>query len=132
MNSEKFSNFGLFLEWLKSHWNGDWEHSYGFDIGTMDNPGFSITIDLQETECADYPPDSRNRDYEAQYQADPPAIWYEINRDADKFVAYCSFDAFDVVFGEFMEFVSQSRKDQGLPQFNPNEPQMYEEWYPQS
>ena len=29
--------------------NGEWEHSYGFDIGTLDNPGWSIDFDLAHT-----------------------------------------------------------------------------------
>ncbi len=41
------------IEWL-SNWylsncNGDWEHSYGITIETLDNPGFSVEIDLSET-----------------------------------------------------------------------------------
>lgn len=38
------------LEWL-SEWyinncDGDWEHNYGITIDTIDNPGWSISIDL--------------------------------------------------------------------------------------
>jgi hypothetical protein len=30
--------------------NGDWEHSYGIDIKTTDNPGWTISIDIEDTE----------------------------------------------------------------------------------
>lgn len=36
-------------EWYESQCNGDWEHSYGISIGTLDNPGWLVEIDLTET-----------------------------------------------------------------------------------
>jgi len=36
-------------QWFQSECNGDWEHSYGVEIETLDNPGWSVKIDLQET-----------------------------------------------------------------------------------
>jgi hypothetical protein len=36
--------------WYLSNCNGDWEHEYGIAIETLDNPGWSITINLEETE----------------------------------------------------------------------------------
>jgi hypothetical protein len=35
--------------WYASNCNGDWEHSYGVLIQTIDNPGWSIIIDLIDT-----------------------------------------------------------------------------------
>jgi hypothetical protein len=35
--------------WYESQCNGEWEHSYGIDIDTLDNPGWTIKIDLRET-----------------------------------------------------------------------------------
>jgi hypothetical protein len=37
-------------EWYLSNCNGDWEHTYGVKIDTLDNPGWSIVIDLDETQ----------------------------------------------------------------------------------
>ena len=31
--------------WYQAQCNGDWEHQYGVKIGTLDNPGWSVTID---------------------------------------------------------------------------------------
>jgi hypothetical protein len=36
-------------EWLSSRANGDWEHCYGMRIHTLDNPGWRVSIDLDET-----------------------------------------------------------------------------------
>ena len=35
--------------WYLSACNGDWEHSSGVTIGTLDNPGWSFTVDLMGT-----------------------------------------------------------------------------------
>lgn len=39
-------------EWYCAQCNGDWEHTYGVKIDTLDNPGWMLTIDLAETELA--------------------------------------------------------------------------------
>ncbi len=31
------------------HCDGDWEHSYGITIDTLDNPGWKVSIDLSDT-----------------------------------------------------------------------------------
>jgi hypothetical protein len=41
------------LDWL-THWyeqqcDGQWEHSYGVTIDTLDNPGWALKIDLSDT-----------------------------------------------------------------------------------
>jgi hypothetical protein len=36
-------------EWYLSQCNGRWEHSYGIRIDTLDNPGWSVFINLKET-----------------------------------------------------------------------------------
>ena len=36
-------------DWYLSNCNGDWEHFYGVKIDTLDNPGWMVTIHLNET-----------------------------------------------------------------------------------
>lgn len=36
-------------KWYQNNCDDDWEHQYGVSIVTIDNPGWSITIDLDET-----------------------------------------------------------------------------------
>jgi Immunity protein 53 len=36
--------------WYAAQCDGDWEHSYGIRIDTLDNPGWSVEIDLADTE----------------------------------------------------------------------------------
>ena len=37
-------------KWYASQCDGDWEHYHGISIGNLDNPGWMVTIDLDETE----------------------------------------------------------------------------------
>ena len=36
----------LLQEWYVAQCDGDWEHSYGVKIDTLDNPGWSLKVDL--------------------------------------------------------------------------------------
>jgi Immunity protein 53 len=47
------SVFERLQRWYLAECNGDWEHSYGVKIDTLDNPGWVVTIDLFETGWAD-------------------------------------------------------------------------------
>ena len=47
----------LLENWYSARCNGDWEHQYGVTIGTLDNPGWSLEIDLRGT-----PAESRTLD----------------------------------------------------------------------
>ncbi|MHA3841353.1 immunity 53 family protein [Sphingomonas aestuarii] len=37
------------MQWYAAECNSDWEHSYGVEINTLDNPGWTLKIDLRET-----------------------------------------------------------------------------------
>lgn len=40
-------------QWYASQCDGEWEHEYGIKIYTLDNPGWSINIDLKYTKLED-------------------------------------------------------------------------------
>lgn len=42
-------------EWYESQCNDDWEHQFGVEIDTLDNPGWNVTIDLDDTNLAGKP-----------------------------------------------------------------------------
>jgi len=37
--------------WYHSQCDGEWEHSWGARIGTLDNPGWAIDVNVEETVC---------------------------------------------------------------------------------
>ena len=42
-------------EWFASNCDGDWEHDFGIRIETMSDPGWMVTIDLEETNLEEMP-----------------------------------------------------------------------------
>ncbi len=38
--------------WYATQCDGDWEHGAGISIGTLDNPGWTVRIDLADTEAS--------------------------------------------------------------------------------
>jgi hypothetical protein len=44
------ANFLWLLDWYQAHCNGDWEHGSGIHIGTIDNPGWTLSVNLEDTE----------------------------------------------------------------------------------
>jgi Immunity protein 53 len=38
--------------WYATQANGDWEHERGINISTLDNPGWTVEIDLAETDLS--------------------------------------------------------------------------------
>jgi hypothetical protein len=52
--------------WYTAQCDGAWEHHYGITIGTLDNPGWYVVINLVETpsEAAEFEPVVRHRSEE--------------------------------------------------------------------
>lgn len=65
--------------WFARECDGDWEHSFGVKIETLDNPGWLVTADLAETEW---------EDLEVQRQIDEPSEtnWVQHEVVGQKFV----------------------------------------------
>nr|TKK07812.1 hypothetical protein SrhCFBP13529_11555 [Stenotrophomonas rhizophila] len=36
-------------KWYADQCDGDWEHSFGIRIDTLDNPGWTVSVDLTDT-----------------------------------------------------------------------------------
>ncbi|MGV3539586.1 MAG: immunity 53 family protein [Rufibacter sp.] len=41
--------FDRIQDWYRNHCDGEWEHDYGVKISNVDNPGWSVEIDLEDT-----------------------------------------------------------------------------------
>ncbi|MBA3426273.1 MAG: immunity 53 family protein [Rubrobacter sp.] len=51
-------------EWYLAQCAGDWEHSFGVTIGTLDNPGWTLSVDLTDTDLESEPFEELTEDYE--------------------------------------------------------------------
>lgn len=71
-------------EWYHSQCNGDWEHSYGITISNIDNPGWTVKIDIRETELEhiDFPEVSYGVGEQAESSGDN---WLLCRRVENKF-----------------------------------------------
>jgi hypothetical protein len=59
-------NFTWLEHWYSDQCDGDWEHTYGIRIDTLDNPGWSVRIDLTGTRFAELP----NVEIKEKYESD--------------------------------------------------------------
>lgn len=48
-------NLSWLMQWYLAECTDDWEHSYGVKIDTLDNPGWTLKIDLRETDLVGRP-----------------------------------------------------------------------------
>ena len=69
------SNALDFLQnWYLAQCDGDWEHQHGVEIGTLDNPGWRIKVNLAGTELEDAELD---REITARTDDDWLHVWIE-------------------------------------------------------
>jgi hypothetical protein len=47
--TERLDDLAWLCDWYAGNCDGDWEHEFGIAIETLDNPGWSIRIDLTRT-----------------------------------------------------------------------------------
>jgi hypothetical protein len=47
-------------QWYRAQCDGDWEHEWSVRIATLDNPGWTVAIDLEETTLSGRPYERTN------------------------------------------------------------------------
>ena len=91
------------LDWLEnwyiSQCNEDWEHQYGICIDTIDNPGWSLTVDLYDTELekAEFSKIKINSD----------KGWMTCWVENQKFEGRCSPDNLKIILKIFKDWVEK-------------------------
>lgn len=69
--------------WYNSNCDGDWEHQYGFSLETVDNPGWYITVDLDDTH-------QENQAFAAIDTEDDGQLgWINLKKDGTKLQGAC-------------------------------------------
>jgi len=84
MNNIKNSDdLNWLIQWYNNQCDGEWEHGNGISIVSLDNPGWHIIIDLQDTEL-NYKP------FEKIVIENSETDWYRCFVRENKFEGACS------------------------------------------
>ena len=86
------------MDWYNSNCDGDWEHEYGVRIDTLDNPGWSITIDLVDTSLHGY-----ETEFVRVENSDDD--WYDFKFHDNKFTAGGDPTKLELLLTKFKEVV---------------------------
>lgn len=84
--------------WYKTNCNGDWEHTYGIKIETLDNPGWSVVVDLKETNL-----EHLTREYTLIENSDDD--WYALSITDSRFEASSDPSKLEFLLYKFKEIV---------------------------
>lgn len=94
--------------WYHSQSNGDWEHCYGVKIDTLDNPGWQLSIDLEETDMEDVP-FTEVQHNEMGHRYEDNLDWFVCRKIGSKFVGYSGPEQLEAMLTVFLTWVrSQS------------------------
>jgi hypothetical protein len=87
-------------EWYRAQCNDEWEHSYGVRIDTLDNPGWSVTIDLKGTQL-------EHVEMTPVMSDNGPDNWVQIRVENSQFVGYGDSQRLLVILATFREWAQQ-------------------------
>ncbi|WP_327358493.1 immunity 53 family protein [Streptomyces sp. NBC_01304] len=105
MNSTEHS-FDWLQRWYTEQCDGDWEHSWGIKIGPLDNPGWTVAIDLEKTSLED-------RDYSAESVRRSETDWIFTRVQERRFEASCGPGNLTEVLTMFRLWAEGAKADSG-------------------
>lgn len=85
---------------IKNYCDGYWEHSYSIRIESLDNPGWHISIDLNETNI-------ENLDIDYQLIENSPNDWYGFSIKDKVFNASGDPSKLEFLLNKFREIVDE-------------------------
>lgn len=92
----------LWLEnWYKEQCNGDREHSCGISIQTIDNPGWKLSVSLEDTEL-------ENAALEMENFQNSESDWYSFGIKNRSFIGIGDPDKLHLLIGKFRTFVESA------------------------
>jgi len=91
------------MDWYVSQCNDDWEHQYGVQIGTLDNPGWSIAIDLTGTAL-----DSRAFAPVEYNDSENDASWWACKVERNQWRGACGAKDLTTVIGLFRAWANSN------------------------
>lgn len=86
--------------WYAAECNGDWEHTFGIKIETLDNPGWSLQIDLIDTDLESTAFATVEHDMASEVS------WWRCWRDERAFYAACGAPDLGTVIAIFLQWAA--------------------------
>ena len=87
--------------WYRAQCDGDWEHGYGVRLQTLDNPGWSLEIDLRGTALAE-------REFEDAELHRSEQDWWVCWLEQERFRAACGPRNLEEALQRFLDWALQS------------------------
>ncbi len=94
-------------DWYASHCDGEREHQHGIKIATLDNPGWSLVIDLYETELETRP------FAKVEHNLASASSWWACQVEQRKFVAHCGTRDLRAVIAIFRDWATEGVEHHG-------------------
>lgn len=89
--------FQFFQRWYAEQCDGDWEHEFGVEIKTLDNPGWHVVADLVDTGL-----EGRVLDRTLVELGD--GRWVGSSADGKRFEAFADVRSLDDALSRFRDF----------------------------
>ena len=94
-------NLSALQQWYLEQCNGDWEHEFGVDIETLDNPGWSLSIDLIDTAL-------ENKSFTEVSESASEADWICCKVEKRRFKGRCGPKNLERMISIFLQWANQS------------------------
>ncbi|MDQ4120753.1 MAG: immunity 53 family protein [Acidobacteriota bacterium] len=91
-------------KWYASNCNGDWEHGYGVEIETLDNPGWFVKIDLEETNL-------HGKSFEKFEKELSDEIWIHCRVEDNKFLGFGDEYKLEEILKVFLDWAKSQSED---------------------
>ncbi len=96
------------MRWYESRCDGEWEHGYGVQIATLDNPGWRVSIDLSGLKYASRPfktVEIGTGDDDHAEDGEPLGAWFVCRVMDGRFDAACGPGELDHVLARFLDWI---------------------------
>jgi hypothetical protein len=94
--------------WYQSQCNDKWEHAHGVEIGTLDNPGWELRVNLNETNLA-------NRTFNEINELQHDDEWMKCWVENKQFRAVCGPKRLEGVLRVFLDWAKEESSGRTRP-----------------
>jgi hypothetical protein len=91
-------------KWYASNCDGEWEHEFDLMIETMDNPGWSVTIDLDDTNL-------EGKEFQPIKNHPSEETWVECQVEDNKFCGFGDFNRLEEILSIFLDWAKSQNED---------------------